>query len=200
MVAAAQGGDVRRHRLGHLGHAQPEFREALLRGAHANRRLEVGDEVLGVWFRWGMNGMITTVTSGPGDDTHSLMRDASPVAAPCAIARRVSRGKFSAPRLKASACSGHFCFDDCFLLPWTPSRCIGGSTTVTDESRGGAVMSGLEPGCVKVQDVPALRPYSGRGSSFTTKRAPHQSSIAWPMTNSFAHSMASRSSSQERAL
>ena len=57
-------------------------------------------------------------------------------------------------------------------------------------------MSGLEPGCVKVP----RRPYSGRGSSFITKRAPHQSSIAWPMTNCLAHSMASRSSSQERAL
>ena len=48
MVAAAHRRDVRRDRLGHLGHRQPELGEPLLGGAHASGPLEVGDQVLRV--------------------------------------------------------------------------------------------------------------------------------------------------------
>src|SRR5436190_14900172 len=65
------------------------------------------------------NGAIQFGDDSPGDDTHSLMRDA---VSSCRALRNSSsgslpQGSFSASRLKASACSCHFCTDDCFLLP-----------------------------------------------------------------------------------
>jgi hypothetical protein len=75
----------------------------------------------------------------PGDDTHSLIWDAvsSWLALRNSSSRSLPYGSFSAARLKASACSRHFCSGVSFLLPMNAPPCFakGGSATslpVTD--------------------------------------------------------------------